>query len=79
MKRDTPLNSDELRRLAEERLSGMPTSGVGINREGGVEETAQLLHELRVHQIELEMQNEEMHKAQNEIEAGMARYCSRRS
>jgi PAS domain S-box-containing protein len=27
-----------------------------------------------VHQIELEMQNEEMRKAQNEIEAGMARY-----
>jgi len=32
------------------------------------------LHELRVHQIELEMQNEELRRAQAEIEAGRARY-----
>ncbi|TVR03317.1 MAG: PAS domain-containing protein [Desulfovibrionales bacterium] len=34
----------------------------------------QMFHELRVHQIELEMQNEELRTAQAEIEAGRARY-----
>ncbi len=38
------------------------------------EETRRTLHELHVHQIQLEMQNEEMHRAQKELEAGRARY-----
>ena len=38
------------------------------------EEIRKTLHELRVHQIELEMQNEELRTAQAEIEAGRARY-----
>jgi PAS domain S-box-containing protein len=37
-------------------------------------EIRKTLHELRVHQIELEMQNEELRTAQVEIEAGRARY-----
>ena len=32
------------------------------------------LHELRVHQIELEMQNEELHRAQTELDAVRVRY-----
>ena len=37
-------------------------------------ETRQALHELRVHQIELELQNEELRRAQVDLEALRARY-----
>ena len=39
-----------------------------------LEKTRQTLHELRVHQIELEMQNDELRLAQVEIDATRARY-----
>ena len=38
------------------------------------EEIRQMLHELRVHQIELEMQNEELRQMQTELDAARARY-----
>ena len=38
------------------------------------EETEQVLLELQVHQIELEMQNEELRRAQAELDAARARY-----
>jgi PAS domain S-box-containing protein len=38
------------------------------------EETKVVLHELRVHQIELEMQNEELQRSQVELDATRARY-----
>jgi len=38
------------------------------------DEVRQTLHELRVHQIELEMQNEELRRTQGELEAARARY-----
>ena len=38
------------------------------------EEISKLLHELSVHQIELEMQNEELRRARTELEVSRARY-----
>jgi PAS domain S-box-containing protein len=38
------------------------------------DELLRIQHELRVHQVELEMQNEELLEARAEIEAGLARY-----
>ena len=38
------------------------------------EDLTRLVHELRVHQIELEMQNEELQRVRNELEQGLSRY-----
>jgi PAS domain S-box-containing protein len=60
-----------LRRQAEQHLRAKKTPPV----EGSAESDARdLLHELQVHQIELEMQNEELRRAQAELEASRARY-----
>ena len=40
-----------------------------------LEETHSLIHELRVHQIELEMQNEELQRVQNDLEMSRSRYA----
>jgi PAS domain S-box-containing protein len=69
-----PDNDAELRRQAEEIAHG--TAAPSAENMGALspEETRQLLHELRVHQIELEMQNEELRRAQVELDTARARY-----
>jgi len=61
----------ELRRRAEARLKDQKSAASG---QRSVAENERLLHELQVHQIELEMQNEELRDSQLEVEAGLARY-----
>jgi len=61
----------EIRRRAEGKAKGNQAE---IQDALSPEEARQVLHELRVHQIELEMQNEELRRAQAELEASRARY-----
>lgn len=64
----------ELRRLAEEtylkKAPAVPENPSALPPE----ELKRILHELRVHQIELEMQNEELRRTQAELDAQRARY-----
>ena len=67
----TTMDSSGLRRRAEERLSRDRAEGNDDNQSS---ETRRLLQELQVHQIELEMQNEELQRSRKEAEEGLARY-----
>jgi PAS domain S-box-containing protein len=67
-KPNTPDDPVKLRRRAEARLSERhsdPESDAGTQR---------VLHELEVHQIELEMQNAELQKARDDLEAALEKY-----
>ena len=70
-----PASNPPLRVRAETRLSQQSN---GNHAEAGAArshaDTQRLLHELQVHQIELEMQNEELRKARDEMEAGLEKY-----
>jgi PAS domain S-box-containing protein len=66
-----PVSGDpELRRRAEEALQQRAPGSSPTDPE----QIESVLHELRVHQIELEMQNEELLRTQLELEAAHARY-----
>jgi PAS domain S-box-containing protein len=61
----------ELRRRAEERLQRLGETPV---EELSSEEARSLIHELQTHQIELEMQNEDLRAAQIGLEDSRSRY-----
>ena len=71
MTKDKPNSPDfsELRRQAGERFSAKQRDS--SQPPGSVEK---LLHELQVHQIELELQNEELRSALKQIEESHAKY-----
>jgi len=60
-----------LRRRAEARLGKKKAQA---SPAAGVDDPQRLVHELQVHQIELEMQNEELRQARRDLEASLARY-----
>ena len=64
----TPL--DDLRRTAEAMLTSAP-GAAGLLPVEGIKE---LFHELQVHQIELELQNEELRSAHRALEKSRARF-----
>ncbi len=67
---ENPNRSADLRQQAEARLQRQ-SADLDIT---APEEAGRLLQELRVHQIELEMQNEELHRTQVELESSRERY-----
>jgi PAS domain S-box-containing protein len=72
---DTALHAGEdLRRRAEEIAGGTIAQTPENTANLSIENAALLLHELRVHQIELEMQNEELRRSQQGLEDSHARY-----
>jgi len=71
---DQKNNNADLRKRAEE-MDREKTSRTHEDLKNlSPEETQQVLHELRVHQIELEMQNDELRRSQVELETVKARY-----
>ena len=74
-KQAAPDAAAELRRQAEERLDGLSAAAAAAAAASPApEDLAAAVHELRVHQIELEMQNEELRRAQLELDAQRAKY-----
>lgn len=62
---------DSIRRLAEEKLSG--ASSIDLEKMTP-DEVRRVVHELEVHQVELEIQNEQLEEAQREAEVSRERY-----
>jgi len=64
--------SNGLRKRAEDALQGEPD----VPKELSITDALSLIHELQVHQIELEMQNEELRRVQKELEDARNRYSN---
>ena len=71
---ERPEADQALRCAAEDRLRELATRPSESIEADWPEAARQLLYELRVHQTELEMQNEELRRVQLELDATRARY-----
>jgi len=70
-KHTRPIDAGELRRRAEVKLKTRRMHSPSQRTEA---ETIRINHELEVHQIELEMQNAELHEARNKVEIVLENY-----
>ena len=61
---------DRARELSREKIANLPSEA----EPASPEKMREMMHQLQVHQIELEMQNEELRCTQWELEAARARY-----
>jgi PAS domain S-box-containing protein len=66
--------SAALRRRAEKIARKERTQSPDSSFTPGGDEASRILHELRTHQIELEMQNDELRRSRAEVDAGLQRY-----
>jgi PAS domain S-box-containing protein len=73
MKKERKINCKSLRQQAEERLKRKSTQTSPLLSEN---ETFKLIHELEVHQIELEMQNEELGRTRSAAEEAVGKYTT---
>ncbi len=71
---DRSIDGAEIRRQAEEAVRDNPIYAQEDSVLLSPEEIRRTFHELRVHQVELEMQNEELRRAQLELDAARERY-----
>ena len=67
------LDGPELRRRAEKQMQTTPADSEEISGMSP-KDMAKMIHELRVHQIEVKMQNEELRRIQEELEETRDRY-----
>ncbi|SFL29029.1 two-component system, chemotaxis family, CheB/CheR fusion protein [Desulfomicrobium norvegicum] len=71
---DQSENFDLLRRKAEDVIRKKETAPLESLPTVPVEDASWMVHELRVHQIELEMQNEELHRTHEDLEKEHEQY-----
>ena len=73
MKPKKPTDATDLRRRAQARFQRQPPPP---KVPGSADEMQRLIQELQIHQIELEIQNEELREAHAGLEVSAARYTN---
>ena len=76
MKPEKP-SSEDLRRRAEARVNSLAPPSLedgSVLGEAAALQALRQVHELRVHQLEVEMQNEELHQVRQDLELALADY-----